>query len=153
MAGDGHIRKAQQRRRVMKTVQPYSILPCPTHATYCLHPLFSLSCSFKPRLFYSAQSFKYKHNLGTKYNMRFGCWEIYSAQYGFKKKKNRSENALLPWQVRGIMEIMRAPDAVIILNQLGGKWFYCTTGTVNTHPRVISNAYEFSFSILTGLQC
>ena len=72
MAGDGQIRRAQQRQSVMKTVQPYSILPCPTHPSYCLHPVFSLSHTASKPQFYSPWPFKLKCNLGTWYDVRFG---------------------------------------------------------------------------------
>lgn len=86
MAGDGHIRRAQQRQCVMKTVQLYSILSCPTILSYCLHPLFSLSHIASNHLFYSLRSFKLKCNLGTQYNVRSGFQEIYSSQYGLQKQ-------------------------------------------------------------------
>lgn len=113
MAGDGHIRKAQQRRCVMKTVQPYSILPCPTHPSYCLHPLFSLSHVASNHLFILLGLSSWNATWGR--SIIRGLISQKCTPLGMVWK---SESTLPPWQVTGIREIMRAPYAVIILMNL-----------------------------------
>ena len=152
MAGDGQISEAQQRRYVMKTVQPYSILPCTTHPSYCLHPLFSFFLMklqttffffFTPLLFSSGLS-SWSTTLGTRCDVKSRCLRICSSQRGLK---NGNENAQLPWQVTGIIEIMRALYAVIILMNLVKSGFIAELKHIQGW---YLNA-PVSISILTGL--
>ncbi len=101
----GILGKAQQRRCLMKTVQPYRVLRCPTHPYHCLHPLFFLiSRSFKPAflfiLVFQVENATWGQSI---------MWGLVSEKWTpHTGLKNRSENALLPWQVSGITGIMRA---------------------------------------------
>lgn len=92
MAGDGHIRKAQQRRCVMKTVEPNSSSSL-SHSPILLpsSPVCLISRCFKLP-FNSSRSFKLKcFNKGTKYYGRFGFLRnaLLSVWFGERRRRRR----------------------------------------------------------------
>lgn len=117
MAGDGPIRRAQQ-RWAMKTAEPYSIPPCPAHPSYCLHHLFSLSRAASNHLLIlrGLSSWNAACEGLVSEDALVSAWRGET-----EVRTHRSHDRL-----QELWEIMRAPYAVIILMNFANSGFYCT---------------------------
>lgn len=137
MAGDGHIRKAQQRRCVMKTVQPYNILPL-SRSPISLPSSLVFSCLTKLHtafVFYSVFQVEMRPRDRVWCEVWFPRQNLRSSQCGSGKKQKWGHTA--PGTSYRNYRNNESSICCDNFNELGGEWFYCSTETVNTNPRVM----------------
>lgn len=117
------------------TLQYSSLIPLTDLLAFipCCSPVSH--CSTRP--LYSTWSFKLKCDLGTEYDERFGFQDrIYTPLSTVREKKQKWGHTAPRTSYRNY----RNNESSICcdnFNELGGEWFYCSTETVNTNPRVM----------------